>query len=82
VPELVKKVAEHKAHLNHGAGHERLMLGAENELTDAIKEKVLSSIIDNLRKEGKLEGYLQKIVKKEMDPLSAAEELLKEKGLE
>jgi len=82
VPELVEKVAEHKAHLNHGAGHERLMLGAENELTDAIKEKVLSSIIDNLRKEGKLEGYLQKIAKKEMDPLSAAEELLKEKGLE
>lgn len=84
VSELLDKLEEHRLFLEKDS-ESRLRLfkaRAEAELTDAIKERVLGSIMENLKKEGKLEEYLQKILKREKDPFSAAEELLKEKGLE
>jgi LAO/AO transport system kinase len=84
VPELLEKLDEHRRFLEKDSeGRMRLLKAkAEAELTEAIKERVLSSIVDNLKKEGRLEECLQKILKKEKDPHSAAEELLREKGLE
>lgn len=84
VPELLEKLDEHRRFLEKDSeGRMNLLKAkAEAELTEAIKEKVLSSIVDNLKKEGRLEECLQKILKKEKDPHSAAEELLREKGLE
>jgi hypothetical protein len=50
---------------------------AEDELIEAIKEKIVASIIENLRKEGKFEELLQEILERKTDPASAAEKLLK-----
>ena len=84
VSELVDKVEEHRLFLEKDSESRIRLLKAraEAELTEAIKEKVLGSIMENLKKEGKLEEYLQRILKRKKDPFSAAEELLREKGLE
>jgi len=46
---------------------------------EAIKGRVASSIIEELKREGKLEEFLQKILEKKMDPASIAEKLLNKK---
>lgn len=84
VAELVDKLEEHKRFLENDPESKIRLLNAkaEAELTEAIKERVAGSIMENLKKEGKLDECLQKILKREKDPASAAEELLREKGLE
>jgi len=81
VPELVNKLKEHRDYLERNPESKRTLLKsiAEEELAEAIKQKTASSIIDDLRREGRLDELLQKILKKEMDPASAAERLLNEK---
>ncbi len=84
VAELVDKLEEHKRFLESDPESKMRLLKAkaEAELIEAIKEKVTSSIMENLKKEGKLDECVQKILKREKDPASAAEQLLREKGLE
>jgi len=79
VPQLIEKLEEHRRFLEGGKERKRSLLKAEAELIEAIKEKVASSIIDDLKKEGKFEEFLQKILVKEMDPASIAEKLLQQK---
>jgi LAO/AO transport system kinase len=77
VPELIKKIEEHRLFLEKELKHKRNREKAEAELIEAIKEKVVSSVLEDLRKEGKLEQLVGKIVEKEIDPATAAEKLLK-----
>jgi len=79
VPQLIEKIEEHKLFLEKEIGRKRSLGKVEAELIEAIKEKVVSSMIGDLKKEGKFQEFLQKIIKKEMDPASAAEKLLNEK---
>lgn len=81
VPELVNKLKEHRDYLERNPESKRTLMKsiAEEELVEAIKQKMTSSIIDDLRREGRLDELLQKILKKETDPASAAERLLNEK---
>lgn len=76
VPQLIEKLEEHRQFLDKENERKKSLMRAEAELTEAIKEKVVSSIIDELKKERKFEELLQKILKKEIDPASAAEKLL------
>jgi LAO/AO transport system kinase len=78
VPELIEKLEEHRQFLKTEKEHRRSLLKAETELVEAIKDKVTGSIIDKLKKEGKFDELLQKILKREIDPTSAAEKLLME----
>lgn len=84
VKELVDRLEEHRAFLKRDPeGRKRVLRAkAEAELVEAIKQRVVGLIVDDLRVEGKLEAYLQMILRREKDPVSAAEELLREKGLE
>jgi len=79
VPQLIEKIEEHRHFLETEIERKRSLGKAEAELIEAIKEKLVSSIIDDLKKEGKFEEFLQKILEKEIDPASAAEKLLHEK---
>jgi LAO/AO transport system kinase len=79
VPQLIEKLDEHKRFLEKEKGFKRFLWKAEVELTEAIKEKIASTIIEEIKKEGIFEEMLQKILKKEIDPASAAEKILKEK---
>jgi LAO/AO transport system kinase len=76
VPQLVEKLEEHRRFLEKETERRKSLLGAESELVEALKEKVVNAIIEELKKEGKFEELLQKIMKREIDPASAAEKLL------
>lgn len=77
VPELIKNLEEHRRFLNQEKQQQRNLLRAENELVEAIREKITSSIIDNLKKQRKFDELVMKILDKKIDPTSAAEKLLK-----
>jgi len=49
---------------------------------DAIKDKVESSIVYSLKKREKFQELLKKIINREIDPASAAEELLRKMGVD
>jgi len=76
VPQLIEKLEEHRRFLEKEKEHRKSLLRAEAELVEAIKEKTVSSLVSDLRRQGKFEGLLQKILDKEIDPASAAERLL------
>ena len=79
VPQLVEKLEEHRQFLKKEKEREKSLLRAESELVEALKEKAVNAIIEELKKEGKFEEFLQKILKKEIDPASVAEKLLHRK---
>ena len=79
VPQLIEKLEEHRQFLKKEIEHKKSLLRAEAELIEAIKEKAVTSIIEELRKEGKFEELLHQILEKEIDPASAAEKLLRGK---
>jgi LAO/AO transport system kinase len=82
VSELLDKVEEHRKFLQSQPRSERELLKAEAELVDAIKDKVESSIVYSLKKREKFQELLKKIVNREIDPASAAEELLRKMGVD
>jgi LAO/AO transport system kinase len=81
VPQLVEKLEEHKRFLEGDMEHKRELMKAtaESELAEAVKERTATSILNDLKKEGKFDELIQKILRKEIDPTSAAEKLLSEK---
>ena len=79
VSQLIKKIEEHRLFLENELERKRSREKAEAELVEAIKEKVASSIIEELKNEGKFEEFLQRILEKKIDPASIAEKLLNEK---
>jgi LAO/AO transport system kinase len=81
VAQLVEKIEEHRCFIEGDPECKKSLLKAvaEAELVEAIKEKTVSSIVEDLRKEGKFEELIQEIMRKEIDPSSAAEKLLRER---
>jgi LAO/AO transport system kinase len=79
VSKLIEKIEEHKCFLEKESERKRSREKAESELIEAIKEKVASSIIEEMKKEGKFEVFLQEILAKKTDPASIAEKLLNER---
>jgi LAO/AO transport system kinase len=79
VPELIEKIEEHRCFLETDTEHRQNLLKtkAEAELIEAIKEKVSRTLVDQLKREGKLDKLLSEIVEKKTDPASAAEKLLR-----
>lgn len=76
--QLLQKIAEHKKYLEKGEATLRQKRIAETELVEAIKQKTAEHVIKTLRKSGKLEALIAKILAKEIDPLTAAEKALTE----
>ena len=76
VPQLIEKIEEHRNCLEREAGGKRGLERAEAELAEAIREKLTSSVIEELKRKGEFEELLQKIMKREIDPATAAERLL------
>jgi LAO/AO transport system kinase len=76
VPQLIEKIEEHRQHLQKGLIIKKSLESAEAELIEAIRDKVTRSIIKRLSQEKRFEEVLMRIVKRELDPASAADELL------
>ena len=81
ISELVEKLEEHRRFLEGNDEQRMASLRAkvEMELAEAIKEKTTSRIVEELKKEGEFEELLRRILRKEIDPSSAADKLLQEK---
>lgn len=76
VSQLIEKLEEHKNFLEKEEERRKSLLRAEAELVEAIKEKIVNVVINELKKEEKFEDLLHKILDKKIDPASAAEKLL------
>ena len=79
VNELLKAIEEHKKYLQTGAFDEKRRKKVEAELLEAINQRITDTLIAELKKEGKLEELIRKIMNREADPYSIADEILKEK---
>jgi len=79
ITELLAIIQEHKEYLKMGALEANRKEKVETELTEAIKQKVAESIIEDLKRRGEWEKLTQEILARETDPYSAADMLLKKK---
>jgi LAO/AO transport system kinase len=79
VPELIEKLEEHRCFLEGDivCRENLLKTKAEDELLEAIKERISRTLIDELKREGKFDELLHEILEKKIDPTSAAEKLVK-----
>jgi LAO/AO transport system kinase len=78
IPELIEKIEEHRCFLEGDSECRKISLRAkaEAELVEAIKEKVISPLIERLKREGKFDEVVHEIMEKKTDPASAAQRLL------
>jgi len=79
IAELLAIIKDHKEYLKMGALEANRKEKVETELTEAIKQKVAESIIEDLKRKGEWEKFTEKILTREIDPYSAADMLLKKK---
>jgi len=78
-PELLDKINEHKNYLKSGALKMRRRQMVQTELVEAIREKATESIVNYLKRRGKLDKIVDEIMVRKTDPYSAAEKLLAER---
>lgn len=76
--QLLEKIDEHRRYLEKGEASLRQRRMVEAELVEAIKEKTAEHILMTLRRSGKLDTIVSRILAKETDPLTMAEKVLAE----
>ncbi|RLG27979.1 methylmalonyl Co-A mutase-associated GTPase MeaB, partial [Methanosarcinales archaeon] len=77
VKELVEEIKKHKKYLESAKKFEKQRrLRYEAELVEIIRKRLMNLIFDESTFKEKIEDLLDKISKKEVDPHSAAEEIL------
>lgn len=79
VDQLLKEIWEHKKYLETSASVPRYKEHIENELLEALKQKIAQSILYDLRQKGELDEMLKEILAREIDPYSAAEKIITQK---
>ena len=79
ITELLAIIEEHKEYLKMGALEANRKEKVETELTEAIKQKIAESIIEDLKRKEEWEKLTERILTREIDPYSAADMLLKKK---
>ncbi len=77
VPELVEKIEEHCTFLNQQPQFARSRERVEIELTDALREKIVDSVLQDLKQQRSFEELVQNISERKIDPYAAAEQLLR-----
>lgn len=78
VPELVKEIERHVRFLRDSSEWERRRVTeAESELKEVLASKVLSRLIDCAVSRGDWQAAVEKVVRREIDPYSAADELVR-----
>jgi len=76
VPELLAKVAEHRAYLEKTGGLRRKEREkAEREFREVLRERLAQYISDKMDK-GEFEALVERILRKQVDPYSAADDVL------
>ena len=75
VSELISEMDRHRKYLKTGALETRRKRAIEAELVEAIKERIAQKVVNELKETGEFNEIVQKIMAREIDPYSAAEEL-------
>jgi LAO/AO transport system kinase len=76
IAELLERIEEHRKYLKTGVIDERRKERIENELVEALTQKITESIVEELKQKGEWNKLTQKILSRETDPYSAADKLL------
>jgi len=76
--QLLKEIEKHKDHLAKGEAELRQKSIVETELTEAIKQKFTEHLMGELRKSGRMEELVSRVLARDIDPVGAAEELFTE----
>ena len=81
VSDLVDQLEEHRCFLgaDESCRRDLLRAKAESELTEALKEKLATSVVEDSKVSGEFDKLIGEILRKEIDPGSAAEKLLKKR---
>jgi len=80
IGEFVETIEKHRTYLKKGALDAHRKATAEIELIEALKQKITQTIIQDLRQKGEWVRTTEKILAREIDPYSAADNLLKQKS--
>jgi len=76
--ELSRTIMKHYQHLvDHDLLGSRIRRKAVVELNEAIRNSVLEPVLNRLVKDGEIEGMIQKLIDKETDPYTLAEDVAK-----
>jgi len=79
IADLIESLEMHRAYIKKGALLHQRRAHAEIELIEALKEKITESIIQDLRQKGEWIKTTERILAREIDPYSAAENLLRQR---
>jgi LAO/AO transport system kinase len=77
--ELLERVWEHKKYLESGVSASRYEAHVEAELLEVLEQKIAQRLLNDLLRKGALDAMLKKILAREIDPYSAADEIIAEK---
>ncbi len=76
ISELIAKIRDHKEYLGKGDASLKLRRIVSEEFEEALRHKTTRHVLEILQKEGKLDPLISRLLSKEIDPFSAAEEVL------
>jgi len=76
VDELLDEIRRHREHLKSGPLDERRRRKAESEIEEAIRQRATEHILRALKRSGRFEEVVRRILTLEADPYSAVDELL------
>ena len=79
VRELLGKIWEHRKYLESGISASRHKAHTEAELLEVLKQKIAQRLLNDLQRKGELDAILKRILAREIDPYSAADEIIAEK---
>ena len=76
IADLLERIDEHAKHLKKGAHRERRKERVENELAEALTQKITESVMKELKQSEEWKRLTEKILSRKIDPYSAADKLL------
>lgn len=79
VDKLLEQIEKHRAYVKKGALENQRRANVEIELIEALKQKLTESIIQDLRQRGEWVRVTERILDREIDPYSAADDLLRKR---
>lgn len=76
IADLLERIDEHAKHLKKGAHGERRKERVENELAEALTQRITESLMKELKQSEEWKRLAKKILSRKIDPYSAADKLL------
>jgi len=79
VSQLVEKIEEHRKYLEKGAFASKRREQVETEFFEVLRQKIEESFLNDLKKKREFDKIFEKILAREVDPYTAAENVIAKK---